>query len=127
MEENHLLPLYSSTEVNDSESDSSISSDDEVIENVIRMLDDVMAMMDVTNELPDDKEEDDDGQQQAQIHIPTTSAVDATTNPIHSKTSYDNKDKSIEGASSRRRSWTIQEKLNAINAFKKCKNAKIFL
>ena len=34
MEENHLLPLYSSTEANDSESDCSISSDDEVIQNV---------------------------------------------------------------------------------------------
>ncbi|CAF4120534.1 unnamed protein product, partial [Rotaria magnacalcarata] len=124
MKENHLLLLYSSTEANDSESDSSISSDDEVIENVIRMLDDVMAMTDVTNELQDDEEED-DGQQQAHFHIPTTSVVNAATNPIHSKTSYVNKDKSIEGAYSRRRSWTIQEKLNVINAFKICKNISL--
>ncbi|CAF3348426.1 unnamed protein product [Rotaria socialis] len=89
------------------------------------MLDDVMTMTDVTNESPDDEEKDDDGEQQAQIHISTTSAVDPTTNPIHSKASCDNKDKSIEGASSRRRSWTIQEKLNAFNAFKKCKNISL--
>ncbi|CAF3988528.1 unnamed protein product [Rotaria magnacalcarata] len=83
MKANHLLPLYSSTEVNDSESDSSTGSDDDVIENVIRMLDDVMTMTDVTKELQDDEE--DDGQQQAHIHIPTTSVVVATTNPIYSK------------------------------------------
>ncbi len=125
MEETHLLPLYSLTETTDSESDSSIDEDDEIVENVIRMLDHAMDISDFSNELQDDEEENDndgdDDEQQTQINI-STSASDTTTNPTQPTESSHNNDKSIEAVSSKRRPWTVQEKLNAINDFKKCKN-----
>ncbi|CAF3718095.1 unnamed protein product [Rotaria sp. Silwood1] len=120
MEETHLLPLHSLTQEIDIESDSSISSDDEVIENVIQMLDNVIDLTDITNELQDNEEDDD--QQQAEIDIPISSMSDTTTNLIQPTKSHYSNDKFIENSSSKRRSWTVQEKLNVINAFKKCKN-----
>jgi hypothetical protein len=120
MEETHLLSLYSLTETTDSESDSSISEDDEIVENVIRMLDNAMDISYFSNELQDNEEENDD-EQQMQIKIPTSTS-DTTTSPTQSTESSHNNDKSIEAVSSKRRAWTVQEKLNAINDFKKCKN-----
>ncbi|CAF1478773.1 unnamed protein product [Rotaria sordida] len=118
MEETHLLPLQSLTQEIDIESNSSISSDDEIIENVIQILDNVIDLLDITNELQDNEEDDD--QQQAEIDIPISSMIDTTTttNLIQPTISYYSNYKSIEDSSSKRRCWTIQEKLNAINAFK---------
>ncbi|CAF0974622.1 unnamed protein product [Rotaria sp. Silwood1] len=83
MEETHLLPLHSLTQEIDIESDSSISSDDEVIENVIQMLNNVIDLTDITNELQDNE---DDDQQQAEIDIPISSMSDTTTNLITATT-----------------------------------------
>ncbi|CAF1178299.1 unnamed protein product [Rotaria sp. Silwood1] len=120
MEETHLLPLHSLTQEIDIESDSSISSDDEVIENVIQTLDNVIDLTNITNELQDNEEDDD--QKQAEIDIPISSMSDTATNLIQPTKSHYSNDKFIENSSSKRRSWTVQEKLNVINAFKKCKN-----
>lgn len=121
MEESHLLPLSSLTQEIDLQSDSSISSDDDVVENVIQMLDDLINLSDVTNELQDSEEDGD--QQQTDLDSPISSMdYSTTTNPIQSTTYNDSNDKSIEGVSSKRRSWTVQEKINVINAFKKCGN-----
>ncbi|CAF1275043.1 unnamed protein product [Rotaria sordida] len=80
MEETHLLPLHSLTQEIEIESDSSISLDDEVIENVIQMLDNVIDLSDITNGLQDNEEDDD--QQQAEIDISISSMIDITTNLI---------------------------------------------
>ncbi|CAF1233519.1 unnamed protein product [Rotaria sordida] len=80
MEETHLLPLHSLTQEIEIESDSSISLDDEVIENVIQMLDNVIDLSDITNGLQDNEEDDD--QQQAEIVISISSMIDTTTNLI---------------------------------------------
>ncbi|CAF1275015.1 unnamed protein product [Rotaria sordida] len=80
MEETHLLPLHSLTQEIEIESDSSISLDDEVIENVIQMLDNLIDLSDITNGLQDNEEDDD--QQQAEIVISISSMIDTTTNLI---------------------------------------------
>ncbi|CAF1090835.1 unnamed protein product [Rotaria sordida] len=81
------------------ESDSSISSDDEVIENVIQMLDNVIDLSDITNELHNNEDDDD---QQAEIDILISSMIDTTTDLMQPTQSDYSNDKSIEDSSSKR-------------------------
>ncbi|CAF1052947.1 unnamed protein product [Rotaria sordida] len=81
------------------ESDSSISSDDEVIENVIQMLDNVIDLSDITNELHNNEDDDD---QQAEIDILISSMIDTTTDLMQPTQSDYSNDKSIEHSSSKR-------------------------
>ncbi|CAF3795822.1 unnamed protein product [Rotaria sordida] len=80
-------------------SDSSISSDDEVIENVIQMLDNVIDLSDITNELHNNEDDDD---QQAEIDILISSMIDTTTDLMQPTQSDYSNDKSIEDSSSKR-------------------------
>ena len=46
MAENHLLPLFSPTEKDHSDSNSSVDSEHEIVENITRMLDHAIEMTD---------------------------------------------------------------------------------
>ena len=126
MEESHLFPFNSLNETSDNESDTSTSSDDEVIEDIIQMLDDVMDMSNaIINKLQDNDDEQDDEnyyEQQVSIDHSTSSITEITTNLVQLNTSDDNNEKFKAGGPLKLHAWTIQEKLNVINQFKKSKN-----
>ncbi|CAF1521814.1 unnamed protein product [Adineta ricciae] len=117
MEKDHLLPLPpSSIESTDDESDFAVDSDDEIIENVIQMLDNVMDITNLTDESQDEAEE------QSPIGLSKSSISDPAPVVSQPKNSSVGNDKSFQNASSKRRSWTVKEKLIAIKYFKQCKN-----
>ncbi|CAF1458720.1 unnamed protein product [Adineta ricciae] len=110
--QNHLLSLFSSSSIqsSDDESDSSVDSGDEIIEGVIRMLDSVI---DITN-LTDEDERKQTGNYQYIV-------ADSTAVASRSSKCSNDKDESFENARSKRCSWTTKEKLVATKYFKQCK------
>ncbi|CAF1351551.1 unnamed protein product [Adineta ricciae] len=83
MEENHLLSLRPLIETTDDDSDLSIDSDDEIIDNV-------MDVTNLTEESRDDEEEEGVEQQQTQINSSQSSIFLTTVIASQSKESSSN-------------------------------------
>ena len=108
MAENHLLSLFSPTEWGHSDSNPSVDSEDEIIENITRMLDHAIEMTDSIEQMQDSDEDDEQNATQTGISLCTN--FDTTKTSNQSTTSSTINDQSTKGSSAKRRTWTIQEK-----------------
>ena len=106
MAENHSL--FSPTERDHSDSNSSVDSEDEVIENITRMLDHAIEMTDSIEQMQESDE--DDEQNATQTGIPSCTNFDTTKISNQSITSSTINDQSTKGLSAKHRAWAIQEK-----------------